>query len=741
MKILELHLMEFGGLKNRRITLSEGFNLFEGENESGKSTVLLFIKFMLYGIGRKHQEDYERSVSRDGHRAAGSMTVRVEEEEYRIERVFTEGTRSGSERLSILRTSDGEQVGAGRQPGELFLGVSREVFESSAYIGQMKVDTVSDKKGSDAIRNLLSSADETTDITRIEDKLEKIRVTYRHKTGKGGRLHELSEQTAAERQRYERALQMHRKIATEQERFDRAQEQAEENEQQLERTNRLLLQIGKRDLLSRFDRLHQTEKDWHHLQAIRADVRQKFKKTEYMPTPSDVAELRHLAACADEADVALRRATEERESRGVAQVDELRARHAEQIAKLGGYEAFSDRIGALRTRKILTWILCALGVVSIPILLLWNPMLSLIGLTVAILFGVLGIVSTRKLGQLASEYGCRAKQLLSYAKECEDYAIALQNSHQTADRLALEVAHAEEQRALADMRLLESMKKTLPSAEQADAAQALAEAERIEQYLHADREAEIREQSLAQMIAREQEALSEYDEATLRSEIDPELYSITPEQIARAEREQKFYAEKKKTLEASMRQSQIELISARAGADAPAPIADRLAELEAETARAERYADALELALESLRDAAKSLSGSVTPTLAKDASAMMRELSGGRYCELSAGATFEPTLLSESGMSVPTELMSGGTRDAAYLALRLSLMMQIYAGARPPILMDESLCQLDDRRAAQVLSLLGRLCDGEQQCLLFTCHRREGELCRAAEIRCHTVTL
>lgn len=741
MNITELHLIEFGGLKDRRISFSERLNLIEGENEAGKSTVLLFIKFMLYGLGRKNTEDYERSVSRDGHRAVGSMTLCVGQETYRIERSFVEGTRSGSERVSVLRSSDGEEISAGKQPGELFLGVSREVFESSAYVGQMKVHTVSDKKGSDAIRNLLSSADETTDITRIEDKLEKIRVTYRHKTGKGGRLAELSEQIAAERQKYERALQMHQKIAIEQERFDRAQAQAEENERALERTNHLLTQIGKLNLLSRFDRLHQIEDDLCRLRTVRADVRANFQKTDYMPTLTDVATLRHLASCADEADATLKTLNETRQNEGAEQVDELRAKHAEKLADFGGYGALAGRVRALRGRRLVGLLLLAFALMSLPIFLLYLPLLSLGSATVAILFGFLATVSTRKLGRLAAEYGCKAKQLLPYAMECEEYAASMQALRERTERLNRETAHAEEQCKLAYARLLEATRQTLPDLAVIKSAEARAEADRIEDFLRIDREGEIREQALAQSADREREALAEYDEAALRDEIRPELRSITSEQIARAEREQKFYAEKKKTLEATMRQSQIELISARAGVSAPEPIADRLAELEAEAARAERYADAIALALDSLRDAAKSMSGSVTPTLARDASAMMRELSDGKYAELSAGATFEPTLLSESGMSVPTELMSGGTRDAAYLTLRLSLMMQIYAGERPPLMMDESLCQLDDRRASSVLALLARLCEDEQQCLLFTCHHREGELCREAGIDCHTVKL
>ena len=78
MKLLELNIEEFGGLRGRKILPGEGLNLIAGENESGKSTCYLFIKFMLYGFPRKTagNTDRERSVSFDGHRAAGSLRQR-----------------------------------------------------------------------------------------------------------------------------------------------------------------------------------------------------------------------------------------------------------------------------------------------------------------------------------------------------------------------------------------------------------------------------------------------------------------------------------------------------------------------------------------------------------------------------------------------------------------------------------------------------------------------------------------
>ena len=55
MIIKELYIAEFGGIKDKKIEFGNEnmLNIIYGENESGKSTVFLFIKFMLYGLQRK----------------------------------------------------------------------------------------------------------------------------------------------------------------------------------------------------------------------------------------------------------------------------------------------------------------------------------------------------------------------------------------------------------------------------------------------------------------------------------------------------------------------------------------------------------------------------------------------------------------------------------------------------------------------------------------------------------------
>ena len=90
MYIKHLKIDSFGTLRDREIELSDGLNIIEGANESGKSALAMFIKFMLYGLSGKatggELSERRRYVNWDTGCAAGTMTVSGAEGEFRIER-------------------------------------------------------------------------------------------------------------------------------------------------------------------------------------------------------------------------------------------------------------------------------------------------------------------------------------------------------------------------------------------------------------------------------------------------------------------------------------------------------------------------------------------------------------------------------------------------------------------------------------------------------------------------------
>ena len=133
MQIIEIQIDEFGILTDRKFSFAPGINILEGKNESGKSTLLAFIRFMFYGapsrgVGETVSERTRRLNWRTG-RAAGSMTLEAKGGRYRIERALcrsvsgsAEASReSFTESLQIIDLASGTSLPRGTQPGEYFL--------------------------------------------------------------------------------------------------------------------------------------------------------------------------------------------------------------------------------------------------------------------------------------------------------------------------------------------------------------------------------------------------------------------------------------------------------------------------------------------------------------------------------------------------------------------------------------------------------------------------------------------
>ncbi len=198
MKLLTAQIEEFGKLERRRFVFGDGITLIEGENESGKSTLLAFIRFALYGFPRRggtDGEERERRLSFRNRRAAGSLSFSVDGREYCIFRSVTaRNERDTAERLSVTEESDGKAVElGGKTPGEFFLGIPAELYDSSLCVRQSELDRVGEGDVSGKVGELLAS---TGGAERAGKLLESARRTLSHRRGRGGRIPALEDEEA-----------------------------------------------------------------------------------------------------------------------------------------------------------------------------------------------------------------------------------------------------------------------------------------------------------------------------------------------------------------------------------------------------------------------------------------------------------------------------------------------------------------------------------------------------------------
>ena len=179
-------------------------------------------------------------------------------------------------------------------------------------------------------------------------------------------------------------------------------------------------------------------------------------------------------------------------------------------------------------------------------------------------------------------------------------------------------------------------------------------------------------------------------------------------------------------------QQQIAQVQGRldAGRDAQT-LGDQISRLEEELVRQQVEYDALRLSLDALQAANTTLQNRFSPELGRRAAEIFADMTGSTWSHILLDREFH--LSAESG-SDPTrrsvQLLSAGTADQLYLAVRLAICEMILPPEQnPPLILDDALLTFDDARLSTTLDYLTRL-GAQRQILLFTCQGREAALLR-----------
>ena len=171
MKIIEINIKCFGRLRDFVLKPGDGVNIVYGKNESGKSTIMAFIKAMFYGLesGEKRMQ-YEPW---SGGQPAGSIEFEHDGVTYFLNRTF--GESKGYDKISLFDKTNGENVplSPGQEPGALVFGINIKTFVSSVFIGQSCIAVEGDNREIiDRLVNLTSAGDEHVSKREIDKRLK-----------------------------------------------------------------------------------------------------------------------------------------------------------------------------------------------------------------------------------------------------------------------------------------------------------------------------------------------------------------------------------------------------------------------------------------------------------------------------------------------------------------------------------------------------------------------------------------
>lgn len=756
MTIENLSIDSFGGLENRTFAFGPGLNLVQGPNESGKSTLFAFIKFVLYGASRRSSEaemsDRARYMNWNAASMGGSMTVNCDGKRYRIERRLTVSSTGERETArDVCRVFDaesGEVCFRGEVPGEHFFGVPENVFSQTALMGQMSDGSIDGRDIGEAIENILFSGDEAVNTGKALKKLDQARIALLHKSGNGGQLSDLNREISQLQEHLTRATQVNSQIIALEGAVKAAEASREASRQKLALCSRKCDLYEAMVRMRRFQLLHAHEEKAAALEQEKAQMVAARGNGGSLPTVSWLAGIdvqrQQIQEVGDETEN-LRQETEM--LRTAAENNAAALSAARKLEASGGRDAVLRQNDALERKCRKGKTIAVISLIGSAVFLgagifarltnflpsAWGKLPSLFSLLLGGIFAavaaVAGIISTRrkkKMQMLLSEFGVKDAAELErmtalWLQGQEEAKRQEEELHRTETRLSLQ----EEQLLSLRSRLhlsLSAWAEVSGKQEEEDifafCRETVSLAERLDK--------EIEQQKNAVQNARnELKGISEEETASELEGID--LENLSEENITNLRRERDFTSQAISQLDAKIAEKSNALAGLRATWNNPAWIAAQLEERREMHRQLSDRLQALQLAHAALDRAASGLRGSISPRLGKRTAELVGLLTDGKYDRVGVDPAWKVNYETAS-QTHSTEYMSAGTKTVTYMALRIALIQLLYTRTRPPLVLDESLAHLDDDRAARFLQLLRELENEGIQTILFSCHGREASL-------------
>lgn len=721
----------FGRLRNETLQFHDGLNIIEAPNETGKSTWCAFLTAMLYGINSRERDkagfiaEKNRYAPWDGSSMAGRLDCRTGDADITLLR----GTRRQSAPLAEFQAvyaSTGTQVDnlTAANCGEALLGVSREVFERSAFIRQSGLAISQDAGLERRVASLISSGEEDTSYTEAYDTLKK--QLNRRRFNKSGQLPALEAELAEVRQQITAAGQI--------------QQQLVESRTQVQQSQELIDALTAE--LAQCDRWEAAQKA-RHLEELTAASRRAVQQAQALeqqliddriPDPETISRLRGAIVNLETVrkSVAKARADKDEAMKALLYAEKAvsESPFAGQTAEEARQEATAPPKVSVNTAPALAvfflMLTAAIGVTAFTLSRYSTYLSGLQKILPWSIFAVIiaaGAVISRQMQKralkaaqntaLCKHFGTADADEIAaladtYAKavETRDAAQADVNAKTaTADALYNSLT-TNEQAILLEVRRFAPSAFDIPTADQVlrNAGQrrrALAEAQ------SAAREAQARQELLAQQNI-------------------PASTGPVPEPPVRNRGE----------VSAALAQAQVQLAAARSAADRlsgqlhamgePDVLQATAESLQSQITQLQEEYDALRLAMDALTGANTALQNRFSPQLSRRTAEIFQELTGDRYTGAALDRSFHLTAQPAGDpMDRDIQLLSAGAADQLYLAARLAICQLVLPPEKNvPIILDDALANFDNDRCAAALRWLRQEAE-HRQILLFTCHSRE----------------
>lgn len=701
----------FGKLDNETLSLGQGLNVIYGKNESGKSTWSSFIRAMFYGIATREQRkegflpDKEKFLPWNGNPMYGKMELSEKGGDMTIERT---SARTG---VFSKVSSRYDETGKDAPIGEELVGVSKSVYEKTAFIRQSAIGITGDAETEKRILSIASSGDETVSAGEVINRLKKRQRTLRS-VGKNGEIPKLEDRLSELLQEISSAATLKEELAARAESL----EALKATEKKLSRS--LLIakaeeEKNKRSYIASANEAF-AEASKKLLEVSEYPTRRELemfteKKNELSRARLEVEQGEKIADfLRDEVE----KCKTELSSSPFSGMSEIDAR----FAVTRDMEALS----ASKKKKppILGFIFLGVAALALVLGIVVNYLIFIPSAIAAVVGIVLLLKPKKENGkgeELIRKYGTDDVSAINSA--LSGYIAKLAEVKEAEEKLRAQVDGNAGKIAICEHCAMDMEKFTARFLQNGESSGDFEN--------HLRRLVAIREEAYAaEAAARAKvEALSatgetaaislEYDESEIprasAAELEGEISELRDE-IKRFEISIATLSAKSEGFSDAAADAECEALSARLDA-------------------ANFEYDALSLAIDTIDEAEVELKSRFSPEIEKRTSEIFKYLCGGNFELVRIENSDFEMQVSKGAASAPREALSlsQGTVDELYFALRLALFETIVPSEdAPPLVIDDAFVNFDDERMKRALDLLLEKA-GERQIIILSCHTREAE--------------
>lgn len=725
MRILDMQAA-YGRLRGDTLRLEPGLNVICAPNESGKSTWCSFLRTMLYSLPTRQSgplADKNRYAPWTGEAMQGRMDLDAGGQLWTVLRGTRRvGAPMGDFSCTYTGTSQPVPDITGQNLGETLLGVPREVFQRSAFIGQSALAVTQDPELERRITSLLSTGQEDVSYSESYDRLKKQLNRRRHnKTGLIPALEqELLRMDDALRRQEELAAQLEDARAQ----LRQAQTRLEELEQRQAQWDALEKQAALRQWREAQEDLSARQQQLTALEQLSGDLPDRDALAR-MQAQLDLLD-RSRDTLTQARRTAQQRQTEAQTAQEAWSAHPLYPNDEKQLRQQA--EAMTAPAGPGKALPIAAGVLLCAAAAALALLPAPAKLIAAIGAAAAVGLFLYYMASRRRAAAAAQTVQTRKTAL---QRQTEEYLRLREDARQAEDAARTAAASAEgltQQLQGQLVTLLAQVQRFRPETGGADGIRAvltdaLRRRDALDRAAAGLRDARLRCELLTRHLP--QPPLPDPEETLPRPVLSREqVDAALPQardllQAARSRVDgltgQLRSMDSRESLQAQQDQCRA-----------------RLDTLQAEY-------DAIALAMDALTQANNHLQNRFSPALGAETARIFSALTAGRYDKVlldrSLSLSAQP-----AGDAVPRALalLSQGAGDQLYLAARLAICRMVLPQDKAaPLILDDALANFDDTRMAAALDWLLEE-SRTRQILLFTCHRREGDYLRD---RAHVVSL